>query len=583
MAVSTGTVSPLAPPSGAPDRVLPTRRAILRTLPAALLALAIAAPVLALVGYLGQPDEGLWAHLVETVLWRHLRDTALLACGVALGTLAIGAGTAWLVTLYRFPGRRLLNWALVLPLAMPTYVLAYAWTDLLQVTGPIQSTLRAITGLGIKELWFPEIRSLGGAVFVLTLALYPYVYLLARAAFLEQSQCALEVSRTLGCNAAEAFRRVGLPLARPAVAAGVAFVVMETLADFGAVKHFEVGTLTTAIYRAWYALGSPAVAAQLALLLLAAMAAVLTLERRARGRARFATGTVHIFRKRRTALGGLAGYAATVVCAVPVLLGFVLPVAALVTMALGEQHELSIGRLVELALNTLQLAAWASFLVVGVALVGVHLVSRDRQGLAGRFVRLATLGYAVPGAVVGVGLLLLLGWLDRALDGLSMELLGRSLPWVLTGSLAAVLYGYLVRFYAVAHNPLDAGMAKLSPALVDVARVLGSGPGRIFGRIHLPLLRPSLLTALLLVFVETMKELPATLILRPFNFDTLAIEAYQLASTERLYAAALPSLVIVLAGLAPVVLLCRMLDRRRPNIGRAAAEALTSTHTDRRA
>ncbi|MCS6878396.1 MAG: iron ABC transporter permease [Geminicoccaceae bacterium] len=581
MAISSRTAQ-LAPPSRS-GLVRPLFEGAPRLLGALALALLIAAPVLVLFVYVGRPDEGLWSHFVRTVLLDHLRDTTLLVAGTTIGTLIIGAGTAWIVTLYRFPGRRILNWALVLPLAMPSYVLAYAWTDLLQVTGPIQTTLRAMTGLGVHDLWFPEIRSLGGAIFVLTLALYPYVYLLARAAFLEQSQCALEVSRTLGCSSGEAFRRVGLPLARPAIAAGLAFVVMETLADFGAVKHFEVATLTTAIYRAWYALGSPVVAAQLALLLVGLVAAVLAIERRARGRARYATGTVHIFRKRREPLQGAKGWAATAFCALPVLLGFVLPAAGLILMALEEQHELSGARLVQLTVNTLQLAAWASLIVVATALLGVHIVGRDRTGPAARLVRLATLGYAVPGAVVGVGLLLFLGWLDRTLDGLLHAVAGRGLPWVLTGSLAAVLYGYLVRFYAIAHNPLDAGMAKVSPALVDVARVLGSRPVRILRRVHLPLLRPSLLTALLLVFVETMKELPATLILRPFDFDTLAIEAYHLASTERLYAAGLPSLVIVVAGLAPVILLCRMLDRRRPNIGRAAAEALTSSHIDRRA
>lgn len=580
MAVSSSTLEGVAGGAG----TAPLRPAALaRALPAALLVLVVAAPILLLATYVGQPDEGLWAHLAATVLLGHLRDTALLALGVAIGTAVVGAGTAWLVTLYRFPGRRILNWALVLPLAMPTYVLAYAWTDLLQVTGPVQRLLRTLTGLSVQELWFPEIRSLGGAIFVLTFALYPYVYLLCRAAFLEQSQCALEVSRTLGCGAGEAFRRVGLPLARPAMAAGLAFVVMETMADFGAVKHFEVGTLTTAIYRAWYALGSPVVAAQLALLLLAAVATTLAVERWARGRARFATGTVHIFRKRRVPLQGLPGLAACLLCAVPVLLGFLLPVLGLVAMATGEQHELSSARLLELTLNTVKLAGLASLLVVGVALAGVFLAGRDRSTLPARLVRLATLGYAVPGAVVGVGLLLLLGWLDRALDGLLRELLGRGLPWVLTGSIAGVLYGYLVRFYAVAYNSLDAGMAKVSPALLDVARVLGDRPLRAARRVHLPLLRPSLLTALLLVVVDAMKELPATLILRPFDFDTLAIEAYHLASTERLYAAALPSLVIVAAGLAPVVLLCRMLDRRRPNMGRAAAAALTSSRTDPRA
>jgi iron(III) transport system permease protein len=482
---------------------------------------------------------------------------------VGAGTLAVGAGAAWLVTMYRFPGQRVLNWALVLPLAMPAYVLAYAYTDFLQVTGPVQTALRDLTGWGWRDYWFPNVRSLGGAVFVLTAALYPYVYVLARAGFAEQSMCALEVSRTLGCTPFAAFRRVGLPLARPAIAAGVAFVMMETLADFGAVAYFELRTFTTGIYRAWYALGSPAAAAQLASLLLLLVFAVLTLEWAARGQGRFASGTTHIFRKERAELTGWRGYAACLACALPILVGFVLPALVLAGMASGASDGVGLGRLAVLAGNTALLGALASTLIVGVAVVALLAANREGSAAALGLLRSAALGYAVPGAVVGVGVLIALGAFDAAADRLAEAATGAGTGLVVGGTLAALLYAYLVRFFAVGFNPLEAGMAKIAPMLGDAARVLGCGPTSVARRVHLPLLRPSLIGALLLVMVDVMKELPATLILRPFNFDTLAVQAFQLATTERLDGAALPSLVIVAVGLAPVVLLCRMLDKGR--------------------
>jgi iron(III) transport system permease protein len=533
------------------------------TVTAILLCLVVAAPLLALLGFIGQPTQGLWAHLASTVLAEYARNSALLCLGVGAGTLAVGTGAAWLVTMYRFPGQRLLNWALVLPLAMPAYVLAYAYTDFLQVTGPVQTFLREVTGWGWRDYWFPNVRSLGGAVFVLSAALYPYVYVLARAGFAEQSMCALEVSRTLGCTPFAAFRRVGLPLARPAIAAGVAFVLMETLADFGAVAYFELRTFTTGIYRAWYALGSPAAAAQLASLLLLVVFAVLALEWAARGQSRFATTTTHIFQKGRVELRGWLGWAACAACALPVAVGFVLPALVLAAMAVGVSDGIGPARLAALAGNTALLGALASLLIVALALLGLFAANREPGGKGPALLRVAALGYAVPGAVIGVGVLISIGAFDRLADGLARALTGHGVGLVLGGTVAALLYAYLARFFAVGLRPLEAGMAKIAPALGDAARALGCGPGAAARRVHLPLLRPSLIGAGLLVLVDVMKELPATLILRPFNFDTLAVEAFQLATTERLDAAALPSLVIVAVGLVPVVLLCRMLDRGR--------------------
>lgn len=534
------------------------------TLLAGLLCLIVAAPLLALLGFAGQPTEGLWAHLAATVLPEYARNSALLCLGVGAASMAVGTGAAWLVTMYRFPGQRLLNWALVLPLAMPAYVLAYAYTDFLQVTGPLQTLLRETTGWGWRDYWFPNIRSLGGAVFVLTAALYPYVYVLARAGFAEQSMCALEVSRTLGCTPLAAFRRVGLPLARPAIAAGIAFVMMETLADFGAVAYFELRTFTTGIYRAWYALGSPAAAAQLASLLLLLVGAVLALEWWGRGHGRFASGTTHIFRKSQIELTGWRAAAATLFCSLPVLAGFLLPGLVLASMASAASDGLGLKRVLVLTGNTALLGAMASVLIVAVAIVALLAVNRAGSPVARGLLRAAALGYAVPGAVIGVGVLIAVGTIDDTVDGLAKMLRGGvGTGLVLGGTVAALLYAYLVRFFAVGFNPLEAGMAKIAPALGDAARVLGSRPLAVAARVHLPLLRPSLISAMLLVLVDVMKELPATLILRPFNFDTLAVQAFQLATTEQLDGAALPSLVIVAVGLVPVVLLCRMLDRGR--------------------
>ena len=539
--------------------VMPGRGAWL----AVLLCLIIAAPLLALLSYVGEPTQGLWAHLASTVLPEYLRNSALLCLGVGLGTLAIGAGAGWLVAMYRFPGQRVLSWALILPLAMPAYVLAYAYTDFLQVTGPVQTLLRDVTGWSWRDYWFPNMRSLGGAVFVLTAAMYPYVYVLARSAFAEQSICALEVSRTLGCSPLASFRRVGLPLARPAIAAGLAFAMMETLADFGAVAYFELRTFTTGIYRAWYALGSPAASAQLASLLMLMVLGVLLLEHGLRGAGRFATTTTHLFRKQTPQLTGWRGWLACIACATPVVLGFILPALVLAGMAWDVTDGIPMRRLLAVTGNTLLLGALASVLIVGVALLALLAAQRERTPAVGGLLRFAAMGYAVPGSVIGVGVLIAVGAFDRLVDGSALALTGHGTGLVLGGTVGALLYAYLVRFFAVGLNPLQAGMAKIAPALGEAARTLGCRPRAVAGRVLLPLLRPSLLAAAILVLVDVMKELPATLILRPFNFDTLAVEAFQLATTERLDAAALPSLFIVAAGLVPVVLLCRMLDRGR--------------------
>jgi iron(III) transport system permease protein len=356
---------------------------------------------------------------------------------------------------------------------------------------------------------------------------------------------------------------VGLPLARPIIAAGVAFVMMETLADFGAVAYFELRTFTTGIYRAWYALGSPAAAAQLASLLLLLVGLLLVVEAHARGQGRLSTSTTHLFQKYRVELTGWRGWLACGACALPVVVGFILPALVLAAMALDATDGIGLARVATLTGNTVLLGVLASLLIVVVAIGGLLVASREPGSRAGDLLRVAALGYAVPGAVIGVGVLIVIGMFDRSVDGIARGLGSAGTGLVLGGTIGALLYAYLVRFFAVGFNPLQAGMARIAPAFGDAARVLGCGPWGVAARVLLPLLRPSLISASLLVLVDVMKELPATLILRPFNFDTLAVEAFQLATTERLAGAALPSLVIVAAGLVPVVLLCQMLDRGR--------------------
>jgi iron(III) transport system permease protein len=457
------------------------------------------------------------------------------------------------------------EWALVLPLAMPAYVLAYAYTDLLQFTGPVQTLLRQATGLSHGAYWFPQIHSVGGAAFVLAFALYPYVYLLARAAFQEQSVCALEVSRTLGCSGFAAFWRVALPVARPAIATGVAFALMETLADFGAVKFFEVPTYTTGIYRAWYATASPTVAAQLASALLLFVFIVFAIERTSRGAGRHRHTSTRYRTLGRERLHGLAAWAAVAACGVPVILGFALPAAVLAGMALTGGDDLpSAGRLAALARNTLLLAALASAVIVGSAVAALYAMRGDRRIWRRLALLFISLGYATPGVVIAIGILIAVGLADRLLGEGLRQAFGISSGLILGGSLAAVIYGCLVRFFAVAYGPLEAALVKIKPSYEDAARLLRGTRTSVLRHVHLPLMRSSAIAAALIVLVEVMKELPATMILRPFNFDTLATEAFQLATTERLDAAAVPSLLIAAAGLLPVAILCREIRRSRP-------------------
>lgn len=540
---------------------------------AMLVALLVALPVLTVALHVFLPDEGAWRHIARVLLPGYVRNTLLLVLGTAFGVLALGLSSAWLVSVCRFPGRRLFEWALVLPLAFPAYVIAYTYTDLLQVSGPVQAFIRDLTGWSARDYWFPPIRSLGGAIAMLSLVLYPYVYLLGRAAFVQQSSGILEAARTLGCGPWGAFLKVALPMARPALVAGVLLALMETLADFGTVAYFGVPVFTTGIYRAWFSLGDPVSAAKLSAVLLAFVFALVALERWNRGGMRFHQLGAPAAERKPYHLKGWHAALAVFACSVPLFFGFLLPAARLGWLAwIGGDAQFG-ARYLGLLWNSVSLAAISAVVAVGAAII-VGYGLRLRPGTPMRMAhRVAGLGYAIPGSVIAVGVLIPLAAADHGLRGWLSSWFGVEPGLILTGGILGLLFAYLARFLAVSLQSVDAGLARITPAMDDAARALGDGPGRTLKRVHLPILRANLLTAGLIVFVDVMKELPATLILRPFDFDTLAVQAYKLAADERLAEASTASLAIVLAGLIPVILLARQVSR--PATRRARSEATT--------
>lgn len=514
-----------------------------------------ALPVLTVIFHIFVPSAGNWPHLAATVLPRYVSNSLILMVGVGAGVLVVGVATAWFVTACRFPGRRIFEWALILPLAVPSYVMAYAYTDFFQYSGPLQSVLRTADA----DWRLPEIRSLGGAVTVFIAALYPYVYLLVRAAFLERSASLLETGRTLGLGPAALFSRIALPLARPAMIAGLALALMETLADYGAVAYFGVQTFTTGIYRTWFSLGDPVAAAQLSAGLLGFVVLLLAVERISRRGARYAGAEAGARRPARIALSGWRRGAAFMICAVPVVMGFLLPAAVLVSMYLGldqialpARYGAWVGNTLYLGLVTAAIATLLALLIGSALRLG-----RSRAlAIAGR---VAGLGYAIPGSIIAVGVLIPFAAFDNALDAWLRSAFGVSSGLLLTGSVAGLVFAYLVRFLSLSLQTVQSGLARIPAGLDGAAQSLGAGEGRLLAKVHLPLLKGTLLTAFLIVMVDVMKELPATLIVRPFNFDTLAVTAHNFAIDERLAEAALPSLTIVAVGLVPVILLARLI------------------------
>lgn len=520
----------------------------------------VALPVLA-IGLLALfPTENIWPHLIATVLPGYVKQTLLLMIGVGLATFIIGTSTAWLITMYRFPCRKWLQWALLIPLAMPTYIIAYTYVDVFEYSGVVQGALRDLFGWHTaRDYWFPDIRTTGGAIFVMSFVLYPYVYLTARASFLKQSVCHLEVSRTLGRTAIGTFFSVALPLARPGIVVGVSLAMMECLNDIGAVEYFGVNTLTVGIYSTWLERGNLGGAAQIASIMLIFVFALIWLERVGRSGQRFHHMSQRERKPIRQRLRGWRAWTATIVCIGPIILGFVIPGAVLLDFAVDYFDTAANAEYLRFVRNSLLLSVLAALtaILIGLFLAYAHRLARsDFVQIAIRF---ASVGYAVPGAVLGIGILIPLTRFDNFVDGMARDVLNISTGLLLTGTIFSIVYAYVVRFLAVSYGNVETGLGRVTPNLAAAARTLGRTSTGALREVHLPLIRPAIAAAGLLVFVDCMKELPATLILRPFNFDTLATHVYTYASLDLLEESALAALTIVLAGLVPVMLLNRTL------------------------
>ena len=502
------------------------------------------------------------AHLANTVLADYVINSVLLLIGVSVGVLAIGIPTAWLTSACDFKGKTLFSWALLLPLAMPAYIVAYTYTGLLDFAGPVQSGIRAITGLSYGQYWFFEVRSLGGAIIMLTLVLYPYVYLLARAAFLEHSSNSLDVCRTLGYSRKRAFFHLSLPMARPAIIAGLTLALMETLADFGTVQYFGVSTFTTGIYRTFYGFGDATAASQLATMLLSFVALLIIIERYSRRQFRYNNNSEQRQASSLIQLSFRQSTWAWLICLAPISAGFLLPAAVLSYWSF-TQAIFELNQFLTLAWNSLYLAFSAAAIAVLLALLLAYAKRIKSTALVQGATTIAGLGYALPGTIIAIGIIIPLAWLDHQMIDAMARFFDLDLGLILSGTLFALLFAYTVRFLAVSMGAVQVGLDKIKLNLDNSARSLGQSNFQVITRIHFPLMRSSLLTALLIVFVDVLKELPATMILRPFNFNTLAVHAFELASDERLIDAAPASIMIVAVGLLPVIILSRSISHSR--------------------
>lgn len=528
-----------------------------------LIALVISLPVLIVAGFAFVPANEIWTHLANTVLRDYISNSLALMLGVAIGTLLLGVSSAWLTAMCQFPGRRYFEWALLLPLAMPAYIIAYTYTGMLDVAGPVQSHIRALTGWAYGDYWFPEIRSLAGAMAMLSFVLYPYIYLLTRAAFLNQSLCVLDVSRTLGNNTWQTFFRVALPLARPAIAAGLSLALMETLADYGTVQYFGIATFTTGIFKTWFGLDNVAAAAQLAAVLLVFVTVLIFTERYQRKKSRYHHTSQRHQALKRIQLNKGRGLAAFSLCLIIFCLGFGLPVGQLIFWFFTTSESILDAHYIALLKNSLTLASITAIIALGVALLLGYGKRLRHHKIIKAAITVAGMGYAIPGAVIAIGVMVPFAWFDQWLDSTLTQSLGISSGLLLSGSIAALIFAYIVRFLAMSLQTVESGLGRIKLSMDEAAQSMGLSGIETIKRVHMPMLKGSLLTAILLVFVDVLKELPATLILRPFNYNTLAVRAYELASDERLIDAAPAALTIVIIGLIPVILLSYSITRSR--------------------
>ncbi len=534
------------------------------TVASVLVAALVAIPILTVIGLALSPEENIWQHLVSTVLPRYVRTTLGLMVGVGIGTFIIGVGTAWLVTTCKFPGRKLFEWALLLPLAIPAYVIAFLYTDILEFAGPVQGMLRELFGWSSpQDYWFPEIRSLGGAIIMMTLVLYPYVYMLARAAFLEQSFGVLEVSRTLGRGPWRCFFNVALPLARPAIVIGLSLVMMETLNDFGTVDFFAVGTLTLGVFDVWMNMNNVGGAAQIAVLMLFFVIFLIGAERFARRKQRFHHTTSGHKSMPLKPVAGWRLVAVFVACVVPLFFGFILPVILLIDGAFGHFEEALASNFLASSGNSLMLSGLAAIIALAVGVLLAYGLRLRGGNFLTAITRFASLGYAIPGAVLAIGVIIPMGWLDNSIDALARQGFGISTGLILSGTIFALVFGYVVRFLALSVGAIEQSLGRITHNIDGAARTLGASPSKILRKVHLPIIRGSMLTAALLVFVDGMKELPMTVIMRPFNFETLATQVHQFAAAEQFGQAAPPALAIVVTGILPVILLSLAISHSR--------------------
>ena len=523
-------------------------------------ALLLSAPILVIVSFVFSGASQVWLHLWQTVLADYIVNSFVLMIGVAIGVLLLGVGSAWLTSCCDFPLRKFLSLLLLMPMAMPAYIIAYTYTGLLDFAGPVQSLIRESTGLRYGQYWFPEIRSKTGAIVMLSLVLYPYVYLMARAAFLAQSAHILDVSRSLGMSSTRGFFKVALPMARPAIIAGLSLALMETLADYGTVQYFGVSTFTTGIFRTYYGFGDTAAAAQLAVLLLSFVMLLVVLEKYSRRRISYFSNAEHQPSRRRIVLPGARAWLATLSCGLPVFLGFLLPAIVLLAWSFRSKEWLE-SSFVQIAINSLGLATAAAVISVSLALILAYALRLQKLKPTIIAVQLTSLGYALPGTIIAIGVIISFAWLDHNVVPIFEKWFNVDVGLFFSGTLVALLFAYTIRFLAVSLGSIQSGLGGIKPSLDASARLLGRKPLEVLKEIHVPLLSGSVLTAFLIVFVDVLKELPGTIILRPFNFNTLAVRAYELASDERLVDAAPASLMIVLVGLIPVFFLNRSIAK----------------------
>ncbi|MFW2541349.1 ABC transporter permease [Primorskyibacter sp. 2E107] len=525
---------------------------------AVVIALVVVAPILSVLGIALFPSENIWPHLLATTLPRYLMNTGILMIGVGILSAMVGTGAAWLVSRYEFPGRRWLEWLLLLPLAIPAYVGAYALVDFLEYAGPVQSALRGLFGwTSAQDYWFPQIRSMGAAIFVLTGSLFPYVYLLTRAAFREQSGASEEVAQSLGTGGFGRFWRVGLPLARPAIAAGMAIAMMESVNDFGTVDYFAVQTLTTGIFSVWLQANNAGGAAQIASVVLFLVIFLVLIEKASRRRMRFFNLSTRHRPVSRKHLGGGAAWLSTLACTLPFAFGFVLPASVILSHAVANADHWRDSELWQAGLHTLTVGGLAAVITVAAGVFLVYGVRVSRRPLPRLLMPVTTIGYAAPGAVLGVGILIPLAALDNTIADAIWGATGWDPGLFMTGTSFALILAYCVRFFAIGQGAADAAMGRVSPNLSAAARSLGRTQGQVLAVVYYPLMRASVASALLLVFVDCVKELPATLLLRPFNYETLATRVHEQASLENLGGAAPAAVLVIGVGLLAVGLLAR--------------------------